>query len=44
VESAIDAVVLELKLLGCRIERKATASADVLWWTDDRVSRVVQSS
>lgn len=35
VESAIEEIVLELKFLGCRVERKSTATRDAIWWADD---------
>jgi hydrogenase maturation protease len=36
VGSAIEAVVSEVKFLGCHLEKKPTASDDGIWWTDAR--------
>lgn len=35
VDSAIGAIVLELKFLGRQVEKRATASDGDIWWTDD---------
>ncbi|HVN17938.1 MAG TPA: hydrogenase maturation protease [Dongiaceae bacterium] len=35
VESAIEAVFLELEFLGCSVEKKAIRNSEAIWWTDD---------
>lgn len=35
VEPAIDAIVLELKFLGCSVKEKTIASDEAVWWTED---------
>jgi len=36
VESAIEAIVLELRFLGCSVEKKAITTNGDFWWTHDR--------
>ena len=42
VEPAIEAIVLELKFLGCQVERRTTTADDstAIWWTNDRPAPV----
>ena len=35
VQPAIDAIVLELKFLGCNVEEKVIASDSGVWWSDE---------
>jgi len=41
VDSAIEAIVLELKFLGCFVEKKTITTNGDIWWTNDRALRHV---
>ncbi len=42
VQPAIDAIVLELKFLGCNVEKKVIASDSGVWWSEECALPVAQ--